>query len=151
MENKKYNKMLEIDKELTNFDFGEKMILCEYNSPDFFLELYRGNYNKSCRVAVDDERIVIELLEKNEIAETKIVDEIDVIKQIKDIMIKNLKDIVNLTLKLSLEYIVNNGVENSYTDNMLLKYGNIILKIDNGSIRDKQANKIIDSIYEIIV
>lgn len=66
-------------------------------------------------------------------------------------MIKKLKDIVNLTLKLSPEYIMNNGVENSYTDNMLLKYGNIILKIDNGSIREEQANKIIDSIYEIIV
>lgn len=146
----KYNKLLELEEKLKEFDFGEKFALYAYKAPDFFIELNRGSYNKSSRITVDDEEIVIELFEKNEITETKIVNDINIINKIKDIVHKKQKDIVNLGFKLTPQYLKDYGRDNSYGDSMLLKDGNIIVQIHNGSIGDKKAKKIMNAIYEVI-
>lgn len=156
MDDRKYNKFIEIEEELENFDFSEKIDILRLNySPDFFLELRRGSpLSEFRRIIIDDEKISKEVFNEesneNEPSEQKIIDDENIINKVKDIVINNLKDIIKISLKLSPEYIMTNGMDNTYTDYMLLKYGNLILIINNGPIGDEEADKILNSIFNII-
>lgn len=156
MDDRKYDKFLEIEEELENFNFSEKIdILCLNDSPDFFLDLRRGSpFSEFCRIIIDDEKMSKEVFSEesneNEPVEQKTIDDENIINKVKDIVINNLKDIIKISLKLSPEYIMTNGMDNSYTDYMLLKYGNLILIINNGPIGDEEADKIFDCIFNAI-
>lgn len=156
MDDRKYDKFLEIEEELENFNFSEKIdILCFNDSPDFFLDLRRGSpFSEFRRIIIDDEKMSKEVFSEesneNEPVEQKTIDDENIINKVKDIVINNLKDIIKISLKLSPEYIMTNGMDNSYTDYMLLKYGNLILIINNGPIGDEEADKIFDCIFNAI-
>lgn len=50
-------------------------------------------------------------------------------------------------LKLNREYIIKHGKDNSYSDSMLLKFDNFIFRIDNGSVENRETQKLFKMIY----
>ena len=65
-------------------------------------------------------------------------------------MKKNKKKLIDIGLKLNNEYIIRHGKENSYSDSMLLKIDNFIFRIDNGSVGNREAQKLFKLIYDEI-
>lgn len=151
MENKKYNKILELDKQLADFDFGERLQIIEHLAPEFFLELDRGNFQECRRITVDDKKICIETIKGMETIDINKIEDVTTINKIKAIINTKKEKIIKLSLKLNPKYIVEYGRENSYTDGMILKFENLIIKIHNGSIQNSKVRKLLDSIYNEIL
>lgn len=145
------NTFKEVEAKMNNFNFGEKYNICIHKSPVFYLELVKGNFNDLTKIIIDDKLIKVILYNGSEIIKEDKIENQELINKIKIIIEKNKKKIIDIGLKLNMDYIIKHGKENSFSDSMLLKFDNFIINISNGSIGNRKAQKLFKLIYDEII
>lgn len=146
-----FEKKNRIEEDLKEFDFGEKINLCTYREPSFFIEHVRGSAYNIKRITIDHKKIVVSTpASENTVSIEEYKDETLISKIIKYIF-NNRKKLLDLSIKLNDEYISKYGKENSYTNRAIIKIDNAIFIIDSGSVYDKGARKILDYIYNNVI
>lgn len=144
------NKFKEIELKMKDLNFGDKLNLCTYRTQRFYLELVKGNYSNLTKIIVDDKLIKVISYNGLEIIKEDKIDDLKLINKIKKIIEKNKKKLIDIGLKLNNEYIIKHGKDNNYSDSMLLKIDNFIFRIDNGSVGNREAQKLFKLIYDEI-
>lgn len=144
------NKFKEIELKMKDLNFGDKLNLCTYRTQEFYLELVKGNYSNLTKIIVEDKLIKVISYNGLEIIKEDKIDDLKLINKIKKIIEKNKNKLIDIGLKLNNEYIIKHGKDNSYSDSMLLKIDNFIFRIDNGSVGNREAQKLFKLIYDEI-